>query len=44
MCVADHAMQLVEYFEGAHIASAAFWREFGRVLGSTNHSQSVMRN
>ena len=46
LCVwgADHAMQLVEYFESAHIASAALWRESGRILGGTDPFQSVMRD
>ena len=45
VCVwADHAMQLVEDFERAHIASAAFWRESGRVLGGTNPFQGIVRN
>ena len=40
--VADHAMQLVDYFERAHVASAAFWREFDRVLGGANPFQCVV--
>ena len=39
---ADHAMQLVDYFERAHVASAAFRGEFDRVLGATNPLQRVM--
>ena len=44
MCGTDHAMQLVEYFEIAHITSAAFWRESGRVFRGTNLFQSVIGN
>ena len=35
-------MQLMDYFEHAHIASAAFWREFDRVLGGANPFECVM--
>ena len=39
---ADHAMQLVHYLERPHVASAAFWSEFDRVLGAANPFQCVV--
>ena len=35
-------MQLVSYLERAHVASAAFRREFDRVLGAANPFQCVV--
>ena len=38
----NHTMQLVTYLERAHVASAAFRREFDRVLGAANPFQCVV--